>query len=99
MNPNHYSRRQFIGQGLAMGGGLLLGTSLLSGCGPDDAPAPAAGVAQPRHGGRLRLGILDGGQTRHLHAHKPPRRGHPRGLGPHRQPAERDAQAQPRPAP
>ncbi|MCP8347759.1 MULTISPECIES: ABC transporter substrate-binding protein [Pseudomonas] len=96
MNPNHYSRRQFIGQGLAMGGGLLLGTSLLSGCGPDDAPAPAAGVAQPRHGGRLRLGILDGGQTGNLDAHKPIGSGIVRGFALYSKLWEWDEQMQPR---
>src|SRR5690606_34064264 len=96
MNPNHYSRRQFIGQGLAVGGGLLLGTSLLRGCGPDDAPAPAAWVAQPRHGGRLRLGILDGGQPGNLDAHKPIGSGIVRGFALYSKLWEWDEQMQPR---
>lgn len=67
-----FSRRVFLGNSLAVGGGLLLGGSLLGGC---DAGQPAAvGGALPGtpvRGGRLRVGIIDGDQAGNLDAHKP----------------------------
>ncbi|MCS5516835.1 hypothetical protein NWF32_23715 [Pseudomonas qingdaonensis] len=44
MNPTTTAGASSSARGLAMGGGLLLGTSLLSGCGPDDAPPPPPGL-------------------------------------------------------
>ncbi|WP_273820842.1 MULTISPECIES: ABC transporter substrate-binding protein [Pseudomonas] len=67
-----FSRRAFLGNSLAVGGGLLLGSSLLGGCDNRDASA-ATGMlsATPVHGGRLRVGIIDGDQAGNLDAHKP----------------------------
>lgn len=74
------SRRKFLGNGLALGGSLILGGSLLSGCNNSGsntdskaAGAKAAGSvnAEPVHGGRLRVGIIDGDQSGNLDAHKP----------------------------
>lgn len=70
-DPSSFSRRRFLGNGLALGG-LALGGSLLAGCG-DDNPSSADNLisAGPRQGGRLRLGILDGNKSGNLDAHKP----------------------------
>jgi len=59
------SRRQFLNHGLTLAAGAALGGSLLAGCRRDPAPAtPAAATDDtPRHGGRLRLGIVDGSQS------------------------------------
>ncbi len=51
-------------RGLLGGGGASL---LLAGCGQESSGAPA----QPRSGGRLRLGIVDGERSGNLDAHKP----------------------------
>jgi len=71
---SEFSRRVFLGNSLAVGGGLLLGGGLLSGC-DGGAPAATAGgialAATPVHGGRLRVGIIDGDQAGNLDAHKP----------------------------
>lgn len=67
-----FSRRVFLGHSLAAGGGLLLGSSLLSGC--DNGAAPGAAPllpGTPVRGGRLRVGIIDGDQSGNLDAHKP----------------------------
>lgn len=66
-----FSRRVFLGNSLAVGGSLLLG-GLLSGC--DSGASSAASAALPGtpvHGGRLRVGIIDGDQAGNLDAHKP----------------------------
>lgn len=69
-NPPHdTSRRDFLGLTGAVGAGFLLG-GLLTGCAPDPGAADAADGA-PRRGGRLRLGVIDGGQTGNLDVHKP----------------------------
>ncbi|NWD91822.1 ABC transporter substrate-binding protein, partial [Pseudomonas sp. K5002] len=60
-----FSRRVFLGNSLAIGGGLLLG-----GC--DSGAAPTAVLSTtPTTGGRLRIGIIDGDQSGNLDAHKP----------------------------
>lgn len=68
-----FSRRVFLGNSMAVGGGLLLGGSLLSGC---DSGSPASALSagvpgSPVRGGRLRVGIIDGDQSGNLDAHKP----------------------------
>lgn len=71
--PNEFSRRVFLGNSLAVGGGLLLGSSLLTGCGAGE-PAVVGAISrptQPVRGGRLRVGIIDGDQAGNLDAHKP----------------------------
>lgn len=70
---SRFSRRIFLGNSLAVGGGLLLGSSMLSGCGAGE-PTAAIGAAEagkPVRGGRLRVGIIDGDQAGNLDAHKP----------------------------
>ena len=58
-----FSRRAILG-GAAASGALFL-----AGCGkPAGAPQ---GDGKPRHGGRLRLGIIDGDRSGNLDAHKP----------------------------
>ncbi len=74
-----FSRRQLLSQGLAVGGGLALSSSLLSACSKagdsasnekNQQPAsPATTVETPRQGGRIRLGIIDGNQAGTLDAH------------------------------
>src|SRR6218665_521734 len=73
MHDLPFSRRRFLGNSLALGGGLIVGTSLLSACGDGQAPvAKATGQGSgPQYGGRLRLGIIDGSQSGNLDAHKP----------------------------
>jgi len=67
-----FSRRTFLGNGLAVGGGLILGSSLLSGCDNGATVSGAAALSStPVHGGRLRVGIIDGDQSGNLDAHKP----------------------------
>lgn len=62
-----FSRRVFLGHGLAIGGGLLLG-----GCDNEAAvTTPALLSTTPVRGGRLRIGIIDGDQAGNLDAHKP----------------------------
>ncbi|MFD2642037.1 ABC transporter substrate-binding protein [Pseudomonas japonica] len=70
---NEFSRRVFLGNSLAVGGGLLLGSSLLSGCGSGDPAAVVSSAVPgiPVRGGRLRVGIIDGDQAGNLDAHKP----------------------------
>lgn len=68
------SRRQFLNQGLALAAGAALGGGLLTGCRRDPAPASTGATAldqTPRHGGRLRLGIVDGSQSGNLDVHAP----------------------------
>jgi peptide/nickel transport system substrate-binding protein len=68
------SRRDFLRSGLVLGTGAALGGGLLAGCRREAAPASASvGAAsdQPRQGGRLRLGIVDGSQNGNLDVHKP----------------------------
>lgn len=72
--PHEFSRRIFLGNSLAVGGGLLLGSSLLGGCDAGGPASNAAAIARPGtpvHGGRLRVGIIDGDQAGNLDAHKP----------------------------
>lgn len=71
--PNEFSRRVFLGNSLAVGGGLILGSSLLSGCGGGDPAAVVSSAVPgtPVRGGRLRVGIIDGDQAGNLDAHKP----------------------------
>ncbi|MGB8973385.1 MAG: twin-arginine translocation signal domain-containing protein, partial [Pseudomonas capeferrum] len=45
------NRRSFLGHAGVLAGGLL------AGCGPSDSPGHAV-ADLPRHGGRLRLGII-----------------------------------------
>lgn len=73
MHDLPFSRRRFLGNSLALGGGLIVGTSLLSACGDGQAPAAktAGQGSGPQYGGRLRLGIIDGSQSGNLDAHKP----------------------------
>ncbi len=73
--PRVLSRRDFLaGTAAGVGGGLLLGgAGLLAGCGRPDSGA-STGVldsGEPRRGGRVRLGILEGAQTGDLDAHRP----------------------------
>jgi len=70
---NEFSRRVFLGNSLAVGGGLILASSLLGGCGGGDPAAVVSSVAPgtPVRGGRLRVGIIDGDQAGNLDAHKP----------------------------
>jgi len=68
------SRRGFLIQGAALGGSLLLGGGLLSGCQDDKAATGQRASAQstiPQYGGRLRMGIIDGSKAGDLDAHKP----------------------------
>ena len=85
------SRRDFLGYSATVGGGLLL-----AGCGPSDTPGAVAGNDQPRYGGRLRLGILDGNQSGNLDAHKPIGSGIVRGFALYSKLWEWDEQMQPR---
>ncbi|KAF1033517.1 MAG: Heme-binding protein A [Pseudomonas sp.] len=85
------SRRDFLGYSVTVGGGLLL-----AGCGPADAPAASTGSDQPRYGGRLRLGILDGNRNGNLDAHKPIGSGIVRGFALYSKLWEWDEQMQPR---
>lgn len=67
-----FSRRRFLGNGLAVCGGLISGSSLLSGCDSGAAVSGATALSStPVHGGRLRVGIIDGDQSGNLDAHKP----------------------------
>lgn len=74
---NNFSRRHFLRSGLVLTGGALLGGGILSGCGDNSGRSglltSADGIndALPVHGGRLRVGIIDGNQTGNLDAHKP----------------------------
>ncbi|TDU31717.1 peptide/nickel transport system substrate-binding protein [Panacagrimonas perspica] len=74
MSTTDRSRREFLRAATAVGGGLILGGGLL-GCGERDAAAGTATAAAkdptPRHGGRLRFGIIDGDLSGNLDAHKP----------------------------
>ncbi|WP_419736006.1 ABC transporter substrate-binding protein [Pseudomonas sp. COR18] len=92
------SRRAFLGHSAALGGGLILGGSLLAGCGQkDDKPAASAATDdQPRYGGRLRLGIIDGNQNGNLDAHKPVGGGIVRGFALYSKLWEWDEHMQPR---
>jgi peptide/nickel transport system substrate-binding protein len=92
------SRRDFLGHSALFGGGLLLGSSLLAGCGPNgEQPAAAVGAStQPQYGGRLRLGILDGNQSGNLDAHKPIGSGIIRGFALYSKLWEWDERMQPR---
>ncbi|HSH97484.1 MAG: ABC transporter substrate-binding protein [Methylophilaceae bacterium] len=65
------SRRGFILGGAAIGGSLLLGGGLLSGCHDNSTGSNAPQSTTPRYGGRLRMGIIDGSKTGNLDAHKP----------------------------
>ena len=85
------SRRDFLGYSATVGGGLLL-----AGCGPSDTPGSGVGTDQPRYGGRLRLGILDGNQSGNLDAHKPIGSGIVRGFALYSKLWEWDEQMQPR---
>ncbi|MGL5999943.1 MAG: ABC transporter substrate-binding protein [Pseudomonas proteolytica] len=85
------SRRDFLGYSATVGGGLLL-----AGCGPADTPAVGITNDQPRYGGRLRLGILDGNQSGNLDAHKPIGSGIVRGFALYSKLWEWDEQMQPR---
>lgn len=85
------SRRDFLGYSATVGGGLLL-----AGCGPADTPAAGIANDQPRYGGRLRLGILDGNQSGNLDAHKPIGSGIVRGFALYSKLWEWDEQMQPR---
>ncbi|NWD90851.1 twin-arginine translocation signal domain-containing protein, partial [Pseudomonas sp. K5002] len=85
------SRRDFLGYSVTVGGGLLL-----AGCGPADTPKNVTGNDQPRYGGRLRLGILDGNQSGNLDAHKPIGSGIVRGFALYSKLWEWDEQMQPR---
>ncbi|MFJ3107560.1 ABC transporter substrate-binding protein [Pseudomonas putida] len=83
------SRRSFLGHAGVLAGGLLVG------CGPADGPTHAV-ADQPRHGGRLRLGIIDGNQSGNLDAHKPIGSGIVRGFALYSKLWEWDEQMQPR---
>src|SRR5450830_678808 len=85
------SRRDFLGYSVTVGGGLLL-----AGCGPSDNPGAGVGNDQPRYGGRLRLGILDGNQSGNLDAHKPVGSGIVRGFALYSKLWEWDEHMQPR---
>ncbi|MGA4633843.1 ABC transporter substrate-binding protein [Pseudomonas solani] len=89
------TRRRFLGGSLALGSGLLLGGGLLAGC-DQQAAAPATALLTPSHGGRLRLGILDGNQSGNLDAHKPIGSGIVRGFALYAKLWEWDEQMQPR---
>jgi peptide/nickel transport system substrate-binding protein len=71
------TRRDFLRNGLVLGGSAALGGSLLAGCSREPAAGAAVAAAgaaaneQPRRGGRLRLGIVDGSQSGNLDVHKP----------------------------
>ncbi|CAI8706845.1 peptide/nickel transport system substrate-binding protein [Pseudomonas donghuensis] len=91
MDPFDYQRRRFLGYSLALGGGLLL-----SGCGPEQPAASPVANDPPRHGGRLRLGVLSGGQVGNLDAHKPIGSGIVRGFALYSKLWEWDEQMQPR---
>ncbi|QEI12695.1 ABC transporter substrate-binding protein [Cellvibrio japonicus] len=66
------TRRGFLVSGAALGGSLLLGGGL-SGCSQDTPVVPLLDLntSEPRYGGRLRLGVIDGDQTGSLDVHKP----------------------------
>ncbi|MBD8495248.1 ABC transporter substrate-binding protein [Pseudomonas syringae] len=93
------SRRRLLNNSVLLGTGLMLGSSgVLVGC---DAGAPAGQVnarpqGQPQHGGRLRLGILDGNQSGNLDAHKPVGSGVVRGFALYSKLWEWDETMQPR---
>ncbi len=65
------SRRGFLINSAALGGSILLGGGLLSGCRNNNDNAVTALPSTPQYGGRLRLGIIDGSKTGDLDAHKP----------------------------
>ncbi|EEF27820.1 oligopeptide abc transporter, putative [Ricinus communis] len=68
------SRRGFLIQGAALGGSLLLGGGLLTGCQDDKAAVSQRAATRsttPQYGGRLRMGIIDGSKAGDLDAHKP----------------------------
>jgi len=73
MSDQEASRRGWLLHALAMGGWLGGGGALLSACSDAPTPAPAGpeALGQPRRGGRLRLGVVDGSQAGNLDAHKP----------------------------
>lgn len=48
-----WSRRRFLGSGAALGGGLLLGPSLLAGCGGDSETSSSDGGGDQNSGGKL----------------------------------------------
>ncbi|EQA98682.1 hypothetical protein L288_20250 [Sphingobium quisquiliarum P25] len=60
------TRRTLIGSGAALGG-----AALLAACGGAREGGESQASSTPRHGGRLRLGILDGERSGNLDAHKP----------------------------
>lgn len=69
------SRRGFLASGATLGSALALGSGLLTGCDKQTA-APVEAVEEllpgtPRHGGRLRFGVIDGEQAGNLDVHKP----------------------------
>lgn len=69
---NELTRRGFLFSSAALGGSLLLGSGL-SGCSKKHSAEPAIDLdsIEPRYGGRLRFGIIDGDQSGSLDVHKP----------------------------
>lgn len=78
---NTLNRRQLLSQSLSVGGGLALSSGLLSACSKPassgektsdqhaSSHSQPAADATPQHGGRIRLGIIDGNQAGTLDAH------------------------------
>ncbi len=69
---NELTRRGFLLSSAALGGSLLLGSGL-AGCSKEASEVPLADLnsTEPRYGGRLRFGVIDGDQTGSLDVHKP----------------------------
>ncbi len=65
------SRRGFMLSSAAAASSLVLGGGLLTGCGQSSVPDVDLLSDQPRYGGRLRLGVIDGDQAGSLDVHKP----------------------------
>jgi peptide/nickel transport system substrate-binding protein len=69
---NELTRRGFLLSSAALGGSILLGTGI-TGCSKEVPAIPLGDLnsTEPRYGGRLRFGVIDGDQSGSLDVHKP----------------------------